>query len=116
VTWAPEKAGTANRLQDVLTDGRRYASRERQQTLTEMPILKRDIAQTRSGLKGFFRQDRPFNGFEANRRNGLKSANSGHSPTVGERLLILKAVIQKSCGNRRAPTHYGHSQPCGPQV
>jgi hypothetical protein len=38
-----------------------------------------------------------------------EAANSGHSPTVGERLLILKAVIQKSCGNRRVPILSCHS-------
>jgi len=35
-----------------------------------------------------------------------ESANSRHSPTVGERLLILKAVIQKSCGKWQAPTPF----------
>ena len=37
-----------------------------------------------------------------------KSANPGHYPTVGERLLILKAAIQKSCGNWQAPTLTSH--------
>ena len=37
----------------------------------------------------------------------LKSAISGHSPTVGERLLELKAVIQRRLGDRNAPTLRG---------
>ena len=37
------------------------------------------------------------------------TANSGHFSTVGERLLILKAVIKKSYGNWQAPSQAGRT-------
>jgi hypothetical protein len=36
-----------------------------------------------------------------------KPAISGHFSIAGERPLILKAVVQKSCGNWQAPTRCG---------
>ena len=36
-----------------------------------------------------------------------EKVNSGHFPTVGERLLILKAVIQRRLGDRCVPTLRG---------
>ena len=44
-----------------------------------------------------------------------EAARSGRSPIAGERLLILKVVIQKSCGDRQAPTRSRHSQ-CAPRM
>ena len=59
----------------------------------------------------------PFAAFWANtlhctimlRCDRQESATFGHLPTVGELLLILKAVIKKSYGNWQAPTQAGRT-------